>query len=414
MKVVHLCYYYGHNTSGAPIAAMRLHQALLRCGVESHYICVEQRDSGRNVHVLPASTFVNRLFYLVVRAFWVLSKFVTGKMVMPNIFPLVGFKKKIKEIDPDVIHVQYVGQDMMSFHQLTDSRRPMVFTLHDLGIANAIEAHPQEDLRFFDGFTSKNSTGVERWMFARKRRFISSTAMIFTGPSDWVCGMFSRSFIGRGRPVYKLLNCVDPVYAYDPALRRPHEKFTVLFGAYGGRNAKYKGWTDLAESLSFLPAAMRGDMRIVIFGESAKSQILNGVELVFKGAIRDPHVIRRLHHEADVLALPSRYDNAPQVKFEALMDGLPVLAFNRTGCPEGISHKENGWVSPDGDCEDYAKGLRYFYTLFKTGDLFSRHRGIAAAAAEAFSEASIVQEACAIYRTAVKKASNCCAISRQV
>jgi glycosyltransferase involved in cell wall biosynthesis len=96
------------------------------------------------------------------------------------------------------------------------------------------------------------------------------------------------------------------------------------------------------------------------------------------------------------------------------MDGLPVLAFNRTGCSEGISHKENGWVSPDGDCEDYAKGFRYFYTLFKTGDLFARHRGIAAAAAEAFSEASIVREACSIYRTALKNSSNCPAISSQL
>jgi glycosyltransferase involved in cell wall biosynthesis len=290
----------------------------------------------------------------------------------------------------------------------------MVFTLHDLGIANAIEAHPQEDLRFFDGFAPKNSTGVERWMFERKRRFISSSSIIFTGPSDWVCGMFSRSFIGRGRPVYKFLNCVDPVYAYDPTIRMPHKKFTVLFGAYGGRNSQYKGWEDLEKSLYFLPEEIRSDMRIVIFGENAKNQILNGVEFVFKGPIRDPQEIRRLHHEADVLALPSRYDNAPQVKFEALMDGLPVLAFNRTGCPEGITHKENGWVSPDGDHKDYAKGLQYFYTRFKAGDLSSQHGHIAVAAAEAFSESSIVREACSIYRTAVKNASNCCAISSQL
>ena len=50
LRVVHLAYYYGNNTSGAPVAATRLHQALLRAGVDSHFICVEQRDSGVNVH----------------------------------------------------------------------------------------------------------------------------------------------------------------------------------------------------------------------------------------------------------------------------------------------------------------------------------------------------------------------------
>lgn len=400
MKVVQLCYYYGNNTSGAPIAATRLHQALLRAGVESHYVCIDQRDPGENVHVLPRSPLLRRLFYLVVRGFWVFSKLVTGKMLMPNVLPLVGLEKTIKAISPDVIHVQYIGQDMLSFAQLAALPSPMVFTLHDMTIFNAIEPHACDDTRFRDGFSRTNSSWIERWMFGRKQALVEKTNMLFTGPSKWICDMFERSVIGRGRAAMVVPNIIDPAFAYDASLRRPHEKFTILFGAYGGRGSKYKGWADLKAALALLPEEVRGDTRVCIFGESAAPETFMGVELAFLGAINDPVRLCREYHAADVFALPSRQDNAPQVKFEAFMSGLPVLAFQRTGCAEYIEPPKNGWVAPDGDLKSYAEGLVHFYRLFKNGALDDLRPKISAEARATFSEEAIVRQMREVYAMA--------------
>ena len=401
MKVLHLCYYYGNNTSGAPVAAMRLHQALLRSGVESHYICVEQREPGENVHVLPHPLLLNRFFYLVVRVFWVLSKILTGRMLMPNLFPLAGLEKVVSAIDPDVVHIQYVGQDMVSFSQLERLHRPMVFTLHDLSLANAVEPHPKNDLRFFNGFRRDNSRWFERWMYRRKMAFVSRTKMVFTGPSRWVCEMFARSLIGRGHDAKMVLNIVDPLYAYNASAQVPHEKFTLLFGAYGGRQSQYKGWDDLVGALTCLPQDVRGDFRLLVFGEDSPDQVVAGVEVHFLGALRDAKEIRAAHHTADVFVLPSRQDNAPQVKFEALLDGLPVVAFQRTGCAEFIGHCENGWIAPDGDLESYAAGLLHFYRLFKSGTLEEIRQKIADRAQAEFSEDGIVNAMMEVYACAV-------------
>ena len=404
MKVVQLCYYYGNNTSGAPVAATRLHRALLRSGIESHYVCIDQREPGENVHVLPRSSLLRNLFYVIVRVFWVLSKALTGKMLMPNILPLVGLEKKIKSISPDVIHVQYIGQDMMSFAQLVALPQPKVFTLHDLSIINAIEPHPCSDRRFADGFTRENSSWLERWMFGRKQTLVSKADMLFTGPSKWICGMFGKSLIGRGHDVCVVQNIIDPAYSYDPSLRSPHEKFTILFGAYGGRSSRYKGWPDLEAALALLPEDVRLNTKVRIFGESAAPENFKGVELEFLGAIREPERLCKEHHGADVFALPSRQDNAPQVKFEAFMTGLPVLAFQRTGCAEYIDHKENGWVAPDGDLKSYAEGLEYFYRLFMSGELDALRPRIAAKANELFAEEAIVRQMCGVYEAAIARA----------
>jgi len=404
MRVVHLSYDYGlSGTSGAPIAASRLHLALLRAGVDSHFVCVRQLEKGTNVHQLPRSWIGQKLFYFVPRVFWVLSKLVTGQMLMPNIWPLPGFGKLMRELKPDVVHIHLIVQDMVSFGQLEKIPAKFVYTLHDISAFNAVEPYPKSDRRFAEGFTKANSSWAERWMFGRKRRFLKKVRPVWTGPSDWICGMLKESEIWRGvssqtrrdaastlLEPQRVLNIVDPVFHYDANLLSPHERFTILFGAFGGRKSAYKGWDDLEAALKLLPEEVRRETTVNVFGESAADYEIDGVEVRFLGAIRDPQKMRQIHHEADVLALPSRQDNAPQVKFESLLDGLPVLAFQRTGCAEFIAPRENGWVSPDGDIADYAKGLEYFHGLFRRGELIARRCAISEEARAAFSSERIL------------------------
>ena len=405
MKVIHLSYYYGNNTSGAPMAAMRLHRALLRTGVESHFVCIDQREPGENVHRLPKSRIGSLIYYLLPRGLWVLSKVLFGKMYMPNLIPLAGFGKLMRELKPDVVHIHYIGQDMVAYGQLARLDCRMVITLHDISLINAVDSYPGADKRFAEGFSKSNSSAIERWMFGRKSRFVERAKPLFTGPSKWICVLCANSLIGRGRPVELVPNIVDPTFGFDDGLRIRGEKFVLLFGAYGGRASSLKGWPDLEAALGLLPEEVKANMAVNIFGENAADCEVNGVYVHFLGAIRDPTLLRNEHHRADVLALPSRQDNAPQVKFEALLDGLPVLAFGRTGCAEFIRHKENGWVSSDGDIADYAKGIEFFYRMWQRGELEPIRGKIAEAAKAEFSETEIVRQMISAYERCLSSES---------
>ena len=398
MKVVHLSYYYGNNTSGAPVAAMRLHRALLEAGVDSHFVCVDQCECGVNVHELPASRLGSLFHYLIPRGFWVLSKVLFGKMYMPNLIPLAGFGRLMRELKPDVIHVHFIWQDMLSFEQIEAVRCPTVITLHDLSLVNAVDSHPCADRRFAEGFEKGNSTWMERWMFGRKRRFVGAVKPHFVGPSKWVCSMLQQSLIGKGFNSDVVLNIIDPVYDFDANKLNAHEKFTILFGAYQGRACVYKGWPDLEAALGLLPDEVKANVIVNVFGECAADYVMQGVQVRFLGSIKDPRALRDEYHNADVFLLPSRQDNAPQVKFEALLGGLPVLAFARTGCAEYIRHQENGWVSPDGDVADYARGIEFFYRKWQRGELNPIRGKIAERARAEFSKAEIVQKMISVYK----------------
>ena len=416
MRVVHLSYDYGlKGTSGGPIAASRLHLALLRAGVDSHFVCVRQLEDGPNVHRLPKGWAVRKLLYFIPRVFWVLSKLMTGQMLMPNIWPLPGFSRLIRELKPDIVHVHLLAQDMVSFAQLEALDAKFVYTLHDLTAVNAVEPHPCGDRRFAEGFEPSNSSRAERWMFARKRRLLEKIKPCFVGPSDWICDMFKESLLGRecmsngrgggaasrGAP-RRILNIVDPTYLFDPALLSAHEKFTILFGAYGGRVSPYKGWADLEAALKLLPVEVRRQTVVRVFGEAAADYDIDGVRVEFLGPIGDPGELRRQHHAADLYALPSRQDNAPQVKFEALLDGLPVIAFRRTGCAEFLEPRENGWIAPDGDLADFAKGIEYFFNLWRRGELEALRAPVATRAQELFAEEKILDEIRDVYASVLK------------
>ena len=165
MRVAHIAFQYGlNNTGGAAIAATRLHQALLKHDVESHYICVYAREKGENVHELPRG-WKRRLFLVLAKLTRCIWKFTPYRQsVCLNLIPMFGLEAELKKIQPDVVHVQWMGNDTCSFEQIARLPYRVVFNLHDLQIINAINPHPGQDNRFKVGFDKSNSTRLERWL----------------------------------------------------------------------------------------------------------------------------------------------------------------------------------------------------------------------------------------------------------
>ena len=402
MRVAHISYYYGNNISGAPIAALRLHNALLRRGIDSHFVCAKQNDQGVNVHRIPQSKILGWMVYVLIRGIWALSQFFCGRIFMANMIPLPGFYKKIKEIDPDVVHIHFVSQDMVSFGQLTALRLPLAFTLHDLSMVNAVEPYPGADKRYINGFQASDSSVIERWLWRRKKRFVEMNKIFFSGPSNWVCSAFENSVIGKGRNSVLIPNLIDPAFGYKPDRYVPHPKFKILFGAFKGRKSPLKGWNDLVNALKVLPEEIKSQIEVCVFGENRQSYIEEGVRVCFAGSINNPSDLRDLHHKVDIFALPSKQDNAPQVKFEALVDGLPIIAFERTGCAEYLENGVNGWVAPDGDWQEYARGILHFYDMFAGGELLTLRQQIARESMVRFSEDEIIGQYLKFYEDCLK------------
>lgn len=396
MRVAHIAFQYGlNNTGGAAIAATRLHQALLAHGVESHYICVHAREKGEKVHELPRG-WKRRAFLTLAKLTRCVWKFTPyRKSICLNAIPLFGLEAELKKIRPDVVHVQWLNADVASFEQLAKLPYKTIFNLHDLFVINAIAAHPRDDRRFVSGFDKTNSSRLERWLFNRKRRMVAKLRPAFIGPSEWTKSMCRASLIGKKCEVHAISNLVDPIFErfrFEMVSSRDARlRFVILFGAYGGRGNSFKGFSDLLHALRMLPSEMKAQSELHIFGESAADCETEGIRTHFLGPVSDPSALVRIYRSADVFAFPSREETQGMTKVEALLCGLPVIAFARTACAEGIEHGKTGWIAPNNDFAAYADGLRHYFAEWKSGSLASSRARIAAAAASRFQSTALVK-----------------------
>lgn len=385
--MVHIGFRYGRlNTGGAAIAATRLHLAFLERGIESHYVCVHKFEDGPNVHVLPCGS-VSRRFYLfftrVSRAIWRFSSI--GKPVSVNIIPLFGLERLIRRINPDVVHVHWINADVCTFGQLAKMQSRLILNLHDLFWLNGPILSP----------SNTRQTGcLCRWLAKRRNRLIKIKRPVFIGPSEWVCSLMRNSSISRGCRVATISNIVGSAFKfYD---RQPgNKKFTMLFGAFGGRRNGFKGWADCEKSLRLLRADVREGSVLNIIGENAQDYEIDGLKIHFLGEISKEESLVEVYNSIDIVLFPSLQETQGLMKVEAMLCGAPVIAFDRAACAEGIAHKENGWIAHDGNNNEFAKGIEWYYDAFRRNAI--PHSSIANSVREVYNRDLIIDEVLSAY-----------------
>ena len=406
MKVVHIGYKYGlNNTGGAAIAATRLHKALLEHGVESHYVCIWKCEEGKNVHVLPELGGLRRNLYLILtKALRYIWKFTSYKrLISLHLVPLFGLAKLLSDINPEILHIQWINHDVLSFGQMNRINSRVILNLHDLYMINIMQPYPGPDKRYIEGVTRKNTSWLERWLFNQKRKSIAKMRPTIIGPSEWVIKCARQSIIGKGLNALPISNLFDDAYSYDEQLREEHEIFRLLFGAYGGRKNPSKGFADLEKVLAYVPQSMRQNMELWIFGESAPDQVICGICTRFKGNVAKSADLKRLYHQADVFFFPSVQETQGMTKIEAMLCGLPVLAFNRTACAEGIINGISGYYVEDGDMAGLASKLSELYLNFSRSTHSERiefHGKIALKAKSLYDNSKILDDIVDVYKAA--------------
>lgn len=399
MTVAHIAFLYGEDDSGgAAIAATRLHKALLAAGVDSHYICAHQHEAGKNIHQLPhgLSRIIYRYLTKGLRCIWKLSSL--RDSVCLNLIPMFGLEKILRNIKPDVIHVHWLNADVASFEQIAELSYKRVFNLHDLWVLNAIKPHPCGDRRFVAGFTTRNSSRLERFLFRRKRDMIRKSRPDFIGPSEWACHECEKSIIGRGCRTHVIPNVINPIFFKDtPVVRKRNEKFVILFGAYGGRWSPFKGFDDLCKAIELLSREVKETSELRIFGESAAETEIYGVPVSFLGTVHESSRLREIYLSADVFAFPSRQETQGMTKIEAMLCGLPVVAFDRSACAEGIEHGVTGWIAQNGNVAQFADGLSHYNQKWKSNDDSEMRKDVIRLTKRKFSTSVIISRLLKVY-----------------
>ena len=120
----------------------------------------------------------------------------------------------------------------------------------------------------------------------------------------------------------------------------------IAFGAEDVNN-KRKGIQHLLPALANLQTQQ--DVECVVFG-SGEIESDSGVPHIHQmGYVDSEERQSLLYSAADIVVVPSREDNQPQVGLEAMACGTPVVGFNAGGIPEYVRDGETGLIADHGD-----------------------------------------------------------------
>ncbi len=366
------------HTGGASIAAGRLLEALNDSGVKAKLLVSRKVSDKPTVAGLPDYRW-HRICFLAERfRVWMANRFrrdhlfdIDPALLGTDITRLPEFR------EADVVHLHWVNQGMLSMRdirRILDAGKPVVWTLHDMWPFTGICHYAREcekwrtschHCELLAGGGSRCDLSAST--FRRKAAAYSHGPMAFVACSRWLADLAEAGPLLAGKEVHCIPNPINTGRFRpgnrDEARRRlglPSDRKLILFVAYKV-TSPLKGAGYLCDALSRLADThphLRDEWQLVAVGREADRLVgrtpMDVTAIDYVG--REDQMID-LYTAADVLAMPSLYDNLPNTIVEAMACGLPCVGFNVGGLPQMIDHRVNGYLAAYRDSEDFARGL---------------------------------------------------------
>lgn len=373
LRVVHLS--SSDIGGGAAIAAYRLHQGLLRVGVDSQMVVGEKLSDDSTVHgpARPFDKLWSRLSHHIDQVPRKLLKTTHPSLISPA-WVLENTLDNVLALQPDIINLHWIAN---GFIRLESLRRltsfPLVWTLHDMWAFTGGEHYAGDDKRYIIGYTKENRPTTEqgydinRWVWQRKMRVIPQLEKLtVVTDSNWLaeCARLSRVFQGR-RVVAINYGLNSEIFKPIPKamarwiLNLPTDKKIIIFGAVNAVQDTRKGIDLLAAALQHYAAQQEyPDAECYIFGASQpKNPHYFGLPSFYLGTMSDEVALALLYSAADVMVVPSREEAFGQTALESLACGTPVVAFHVGGLPDTVEHEQTGYLARPFDIGDLARGI---------------------------------------------------------
>ena len=353
------------HTGGAAVAANRLMKALINNGVKAKMLVRDKEtDSltviGMNHHIAAEWYFLYERLQI-----WICNLF-----HRKNLFKVstasTGFDiTRLPEFqEADIIHLHWINQGFLSLSSIENilkSRKPVVWTMHDMWEATAICHHAyectnyQSECHHCPFLYSPGKHDLSNKVFHKKQR-LTAYPIHYVAVSNWLAERAKQSALIGKQPIHVIPNSISP------------SQFSMINVAFGAARIDddIKGLSYLLDALRIL-ISERGyksnDIRLLLFGGIKDESKLNEipVEYTYFGYVNDHSRMSQIYSAANVVVSSSLYETFGQTLIEAQLCGCIPVAFNNSGQSDIIHHKEDGYLADYLSAGSLADGMEWAF-----------------------------------------------------
>ena len=358
------------DAGGAGTATRRIHDGLREIGVDSRMLV---RDKTTDDPTIQGPE--TRLSKALSKLRPVLDSLPLNYYGSPGEFSISWapdcLNKRVEQLDPNVVHLNWVAKGYMSPETIGRLDRPVVWRLPDMWPLTGGCHYAGDCTRYRSEcgncpqLNSNTGWDPSRLTLKRKERAVERTDMTVVATTQWLARRASESAIFGDVPIEVIPNGLD-TDTFKPFPREvgrnvfnlPSDALLVLFGAVSPLSNPRKGHDLVSEALSQLEVDVESDIELVVFGASEPADPPDfGFPTHYAGYLEDEESLSLLYSAADVMVVPSRFEGFGQTVTEAMASGTPVVAFDTTGPSDIIDHKETGYLASKFDPAELAEGI---------------------------------------------------------
>lgn len=363
------------NLGGAARGAYSIHKGLLRKGFDSTMLVRKKVSKDSKVISLENkfTVFKYKLINKLETNWYSKYKNRSKTKFSTTLYASSNIVKKINALKPDIVHMQWVADGLITYNDFIKIKAPIVWTLRDM-MPFTGGCHYTEGCTKFETICgscpvlkSRSQKDLSYKVFKSKYKAletISNQKMSFTGISKWLTNKGEKSILLKKYEGYYIPNIIDSdLYfpkdkkASRKKLNLPLDKKLILFGAIGAKTDPRKGYEYLVKTIEKIDS---GDIAVVTFGGKTKETQTVDKTLVYNfGFINYDQQLIDLYSAADVMVVPSLQEAFGKTVGEAMSCGTPVVAFDVGGPKDIIDHKVNGYLAELCDVEDLKNGIQW-------------------------------------------------------
>ncbi len=369
MKVLHIA---STTVGGACTSAIRIHQSLLKAGINSHFLSQENPlEFSDNIHVFQYHFSLLKRILLKVG---VLKSYLNETEKLMNSINRNAEVISLPFSELDItLHPQYKEADIIHLHWVSGildyksffdkNSKPVIWTMHDMQPFMGI-FHYTMDL-----YRNKSLEKKEKEVLMNKEILLKGKDITIHNTSEWMIERSGKSKLFKNKKQYLIPYPID-TSVYKPidkkasklVLNLPTDKLCIGFISLKINNPR-KGFDIMLKSAKNI---YNNNIHWFCIGSS------NGiVDIPTLGKVNDQELLITIYNAADVIIIPSIEEAFSNVFIESISCGTPVIAFNTGAMADHVLKGNLGVIAN----EISEKGLSEAVIKFiETKSLFDREK----------------------------------------
>jgi len=275
-----------------------------------------------------------------------------------------------QQVNSDIIHLHWISYlaDYPTFFGAIPDHVPIVWTLHDMNPFTGGCHYSNGCQQFNSGcgdcpqVVDADPRDVSYDSFRIKRRALASKKIHVVTPSQWLCDLAKQSSIWPAQTTFSVIKLGFELQKFRPLDQRlarlelglSTDAVLIGFGAEDIRNQR-KGFHHLIQSLPRIKT--NSEIECLVFGSGEIPEVKGLPKMNSMGYVDSEEKQALIYSAADMVIVPSREDNQPQIGLEAMACGTPVIGFNAGGIPEYVRDGVTGWLAELGNEDELANRI---------------------------------------------------------